>query len=375
MSFKGVLVFQLICPFILFLIGEFFWYINIATSTLTFGWIFGLILAMYVNKTITIVESTTNVNITIALSVIIASVSTARTDVQGRMLHIFVKIVLCVSWTRFLNAFDNSWENITIFLKSKWNTIFQIPIFIYGFMFNYAKTNVYDYAYDVLILLTDNDKKVITDNSIISSIEERKYAVCFPESDLDAGIPVLKLYSEAIKKSNTIIVVCSKDFCEDPFMCSIVFEISTISYKDGKLRHNDVLLIITDECEIPGLSKKRYECLDITQGISTESFTNRVCAWLETRIPQLDIIHLKTKIVFAGFLNFLSMVFLITILIKKNNDGFLESPLKPYILYLLFCSTCCVIFISKWLFYYVRLLCHITKRLKKKSVGSTIKTN
>lgn len=75
----------------------------------------------------------------------------------------------------------------------------------------------YCYAYDVLILSTQDDNKFITENSIITCLENRDYTVCFPERDFDAGNSIFQLFSKAIRNSNTIITVCSKSFLEDDF--------------------------------------------------------------------------------------------------------------------------------------------------------------
>ncbi|CAG2253204.1 unnamed protein product [Mytilus edulis] len=144
----------------------------------------------------------------------------------------------------------------------------------------------FDYEYDVLLLSTENDKDFITENSIITCFEEKEYKVCYPESDFDAGIPVFDLFTKALQSSHTIIVVCSKDFFEDPIMNAVVFEIFHMSSEDGKLKNKNIQLIKTDACDI-SKAKKRYEVLDTSQLFSTNSCKNNCVHGFKQESPDL----------------------------------------------------------------------------------------
>ncbi|CAC5387556.1 unnamed protein product [Mytilus coruscus] len=222
----------------------------------------------------------------------------------------------------------------------------------------------FDYEYDVLILSTENDKDFITENSIITCFEDKEYTVCYPERDFDAGIPVFDLFTKALQSSHTIIVVCSRDFFEDNIMNAVVFEILNMSSEDGKLKNKNILLIKTDACEISKV-KKRYEVLDTSQLFSMKSCKKQLCAWLQARIPRIDWTTIFVNLVVFMFLNFLSVIGCITVLILKHVERFSESILQPYCPYIFLCSICCTIYIGIWTFQNVILLKHERKRVEK----------
>lgn len=177
----------------------------------------------------------------------------------------------------------------------------------------YLRNTANEYAlecdYDVLILSTDNDKDFITNNSIVSCLEEKDYKVCFPESDLNAGGSVIDIYQKVINSSKIIIVVYSKAFLEDCFMHQIVLEgmITSLS-EDSKNCDKSIFFIIKDECNIPNFLGK-YEFLDTRQMFSKRNHIRRqLYAWMEGKVPRSKSVCLDLIIRLISIICYLSSV-------------------------------------------------------------------
>lgn len=150
----------------------------------------------------------------------------------------------------------------------------------------------YDYEYHVLIVSTENDKDFITKNTIITRLENKLYKVYFPERDFDPRIPFLNSYFKALRIRNTLIVVVSKEFLEDPITFPIIYEISTML--SIKLKTINILVIKKDECEIPSL--EICELFDTTQLFQTETCKTELCIWLVARIPLLNRTAIRVRL-------------------------------------------------------------------------------
>ncbi|VDI76594.1 Hypothetical predicted protein [Mytilus galloprovincialis] len=200
------------------------------------------------------------------------------------------------------------WKHLIFFLHR--NVISTTIRFIFSLGASTEKecpSNAYDYEYDVLIVSTENDKDFVTENTIITSPEDKECAVCFPERDFDPGIPFLDSYSEVLRSSNTILVLFSEEFLEDPITYAIIYEILTMP--SIKFRTDNILLIKIDECEIPSLLKKRCDFFDKTQLFPLESYRIELCIWLEARIPRFDRNTIRVDLAKLVFNAFLEMVF------------------------------------------------------------------
>lgn len=178
-----------------------------------------------------------------------------------------------------------------------------------AYLRNIANEYALECDYDVLILSTDNDKDFITNNSIVSCLEEKDYKVCFPESDLNAGGSVIDIYQKVINSSKIIIVVYSKAFLEDCFMHKIVLEgmITSVS-EDSKKCDKSIFFIIKDECNIPNFLGK-YEFLDTRQMFSKRNHIRRqLYAWMEGKVPPSGSICSNLIIRLFSIINYLLSV-------------------------------------------------------------------
>lgn len=199
------------------------------------------------------------------------------------------------------------------------------------------RTCKFHYKYDVFILSTENDNYFITENGIISCLEDRGYNVCMPERDFKAGISRFKLYSEAVENTNTIIVLCSKDFLEDPFMNKIVFGDFVLSIsEDSKINDKNILLIKKGKCKIPTVLRRKYEYLDTTGMFPIKSCIGKhICAWVKERIFPVQLDNLKLVwFAVVGCLNIVAFVIatinFFSIKTKNISDSSLFATLMSY---------------------------------------------
>ncbi|CAC5387576.1 unnamed protein product [Mytilus coruscus] len=232
---------------------------------------------------------------------------------------------------------------------------------------------VFYYEYDVLILSTENDDRFITENLIITGLEDKGYTVCFPERDFNAGISRFQLFSKAIKNSHTIIVLCSRDFLKDCFLNNIVFGDFIMSKSaDDKIDNKNILLIKKDECNIPTVLKRKYDFFDTAEIFPRHGcITQQVCAWVENRIPRFksNTIH-SIKFVIIMLLHSLVLISDIVVLLLKKFENLSEYPLMfafmSYANYLNFVSICCSIFFVIWSLQQIGLAFDERQRLKQK---------
>ncbi|CAG2247319.1 unnamed protein product [Mytilus edulis] len=138
------------------------------------------------------------------------------------------EIITCISCSfrqiievsLFAFSFIFIWKHLFVFLHR--NVISTVIIFIFSLGASTEKecpSDAYDYEYDVLIVSTENDKDFVTENTIITNLEDKNYTVCFPERDFDPGIPFLDSYSEVLR-SKSATKYASVELYQ--YLCSIV---------------------------------------------------------------------------------------------------------------------------------------------------------
>lgn len=240
---------------------------------------------------------------------------------------VFTLLIFCRCSIRQFNKHVISKISMYIFYLAG----FEVESSSEYYLGNIVNENTYRYCYeyDVLILSTQDDNKFITENSIITCLEDRDYTVCFPERDFDAGNSIFQLFSKAIRNSNTIIVVCSKGFLEDDFMNTIVFGYFIMAEFDDKIDNKNILLIKKDKCNISTVLKRKYDFLDTAEIFSRNScIREQVCAWVETRVyrHKYSTKHWILSI-FIIFILCIIMMNSIACLFLKNIANLSKSPL------------------------------------------------
>lgn len=208
--------------------------------------------------------------------------------------------------------------------------------------------STYEYEYDVLILTTEDDNNFVIENEIITCLEDIECKVCFPDRDFKAGYSRFQLFSQSVQKSNTIIVLCSKEFLGDYFMNDIVFgDFIMTRYENEKCHDRNILLIKLDDCKIPSVLRRKCAFLDASDLFLTNGcIKNKICAWVKSRIPRFNINFVIFKeLVFIMVVNTISLVLPIILLILKYTGYLSESTIwfkltnTPFDLLLgIFCS-------------------------------------
>lgn len=257
------------------------------------------------------------------------------------MVTVFILLIFCRYSIRQFNKHVISKISMYIFYLAG----FEVESSGEYYLGNIDNENTYMncYAYDVLILSTEDDNKFVTENSIITCLEDKDYIVCFPERDFDAGNSILQLFSKAIRNSKTIIVVCSNGFLEDDFMNTIVFGDFIMSESgDDTIDNKNILLIKKDECNISTVLKRKYDFLDTAEIFSRNScIREQVCAWVETRVyrHQFSTKHWILSI-FIIFILCIMAMNSIACLFLKNIAHLSESSLLSALISHEFYSNC-----------------------------------
>lgn len=205
-----------------------------------------------------------------------------------RILHIYmIKIhyILCTVVLRYVFRFpDKICSNS---YKSSLGNINDNP------------TENYKGKTDILIISEETDHEFM--KKISTCLEKDQYKICVPARDFDAGTSTFELYFTAIKDTVSIIVICSKDFINDPFLHNIVFNDFILGISEyGAMQNNKILLIRSFDCIIPRVLGNKYIIINAEEDPTEEKDTLRkICKWADTifpwyfRITKLFMLHFR----------------------------------------------------------------------------------